>query len=107
MFTRSNVAAEQATLAATGLDTLDSGPVTVATVTVVTDDPGYAALSLSVTALGDEEGRSYTVSETEGRVLAVREETTPTPDPGGDENSTATETPTPVSDTREFGYLRR
>ena len=100
-FTRSDVAADQATLAATGMDTLDSGPVTVATVTVVTDDPGYAALSLSVTALGDEEGRSYTVSETEGRVLAVREETTPTPDPGGGEDSTATGTPTPASDTGE------
>lgn len=98
-FTRSDVAADQATFAATGMDTLDTGPVTVATATVVTDSPGYAALSLSVTALGDEEGRSYTVSETEGRVLAVREETTPTPDPGGGEDSTATETPTPASDT--------
>lgn len=100
-FTRSDVAADQATFAATGMDTLDTGRVTVATATVVTDGPGYAALSLSVTALGDEEGRSYTLSETEGRVLAVREETTPTPDPSGGEDSTATETPTPASDTGE------
>lgn len=70
-FTRDEGSGDTVVLTATGMDTLDSGPVTIATVTVVTEAPGKAQLSVSVTALGDEDGQSYTVSNTQGRTLVV------------------------------------
>ncbi|RDZ48170.1 hypothetical protein C5B86_03685 [Haloferax sp. Atlit-19N] len=57
-----------------GLDTDDTGSVAVATVTVETADAtGDGALDVSVTALGDEVGNSYTVTDTSGLDLSVSE----------------------------------
>lgn len=103
-------------LTATGMDTVQSGPVDLATVAVRAENPGTVGLSVSVTALGDENGSAYTVTGTQGRTLTVEEQTddsgtgddsdsdgtgdddddsdsvTPTPTPT--ETATPTETPT-------------
>jgi hypothetical protein len=62
-------------LAATGMDTLQSGPVELATVTVRAENPGTVGLSVRVAALGDENGSSYSVTGTDGRVLTVEGQT--------------------------------
>lgn len=79
-------------LAATGMDTLDTGPVTVATVTMEANDIGTARLSISVTALGDEDGDPYTVTDEQDRTLAVEPAPEPTPEP------TPAPTPEPTPD---------
>jgi len=79
-------------LAATGMDTLDTGPVTVATVTMEANDVGTARLSISVTALGDEDGDPYTVTDEQDRTLAVEPAPEPTPEP------TPAPTPEPTPD---------
>jgi PKD repeat protein len=66
-----SVTGSSATIDAFGLDTADSGPVTVATVTVDTTSVGSTALSLAVTAVGTEAGTNYAVSETNGASLVV------------------------------------
>ncbi|SFR97749.1 hypothetical protein SAMN05216559_1907 [Halomicrobium zhouii] len=68
-----------AQLAASGMETLDDGPVRIATVTVATAEAGVVRLSLSVSALGDENGSAYTVGETQGRTLVVGDQATATP----------------------------
>jgi|GEM_PF-2794977 len=68
-----------AQLAASGLETLDDGPVRIATVTVATAEAGVVRLSLSVSALGDENGSAYTVGETQGRTLVVGDQATAAP----------------------------
>lgn len=68
-----------AQLAASGMETLDDGPVRVATVTVATAEAGAVRLTLSVSALGDENGSAYTVGETRGRTLVVGDKATATP----------------------------
>lgn len=75
------------TLAATGMDTLQSGPVAVGTVTVNADAVGTARLSLSMRALGDERGRSYVVGDSQGRTLSVQPASTPTDEPTPTEQS--------------------
>ncbi|RDZ63829.1 hypothetical protein C5B90_11950 [Haloferax sp. Atlit-12N] len=57
-----------------GLDTDDAGSVAVATVTIETADAtGNGALDVSVSTLGDEDGNSYTVTDTSGLDLSVSE----------------------------------
>ncbi|WP_042666326.1 hypothetical protein [Haloferax sp. ATB1] len=57
-----------------GLDTDDTGSVAVATITVETADATVdGALDVSVSALGDEDGNSYTVTDTSGLDLSVSE----------------------------------
>jgi hypothetical protein len=79
------------------MNTLQSGPVELATVTVQAENSGTVGLSVSVAALGDENGSAYSVTGTEGRVLTVEGQTddengsTPTP------TETATPTPTDTS----------
>lgn len=68
-----------AQLAASGMETLDDGPVRVATVTVATAEAGAVRLTLSVSALGDENGSAYTVGDTQGRSLVVGDQATATP----------------------------
>ncbi len=75
---------DEVNLSATGMDTLDDGPVDIATVTVRTERDGVARLSLSVAALGDEQGRSYDVADTQGRTLTVGSGSTPTEGGGAD-----------------------
>ncbi|ELZ79868.1 hypothetical protein C454_11713 [Haloferax gibbonsii ATCC 33959] len=63
-----------ASIGVIGLDTDDAGSVAVATVTVETADAtGDGALDVSVSALGDEDGNSYTVTDTSGLDLSVSE----------------------------------
>lgn len=64
-----------ATMVAALADTADTGRVTIATVTVRGEAVGSTPLDLTVTALGDERGRSYT-PEAEATSLTIEEETT-------------------------------
>ncbi|WP_170095803.1 hypothetical protein [Haloarcula argentinensis] len=90
-------------LAATGMNTLQSGPVELATVTVQAENSGTVGLSVSVAALGDENGSAYSVTGTEGRVLTVEGQTddangsTPTPTETATPTPTDTSTPTPTA----------
>ncbi len=89
-------------LAATGMNTLQSGPVELATVTVQAENPGAIGLSVNVAALGDENGSAYSVTGTEGRILTVEgqtddeNESTPTPTETATSTPTDTSTPTPT-----------
>lgn len=58
-----------------GLETADTGSVTAATVTLNTsaNAEGTSAISLTVAALGDEAGNSYTISYTESATVQVGE----------------------------------
>jgi hypothetical protein len=94
-YTRDAEGPTEARLAATGMNTLDTGPVTVATVTVEAADLGTAELSVSVTALGDESGDPYTVTDEQNRTLSVEPEPTPTPEPAPTD---PTPEPTPDAD---------
>jgi hypothetical protein len=53
------------------LDTADTGSVTVASVIVEGDDAGQSGVSLTVDALGDEDGNSYDVTDVEDASLQV------------------------------------
>ncbi|WP_049984764.1 PKD domain-containing protein [Halobellus rufus] len=55
------------------LDTDDTGPVTVATVTVDGEADGTTDLALDVSSLGTESGDAYEVTETNGATLTVSE----------------------------------
>jgi hypothetical protein len=79
------------------MDTLDTGPVTVATVTMEANDVGTARLSISVMALGDEDGDPYTVTDEQDRTLAVEPAPEPTPEP------TPAPTPEPTPDGDDDG----
>lgn len=54
------------------LDTADTGSVTVANVIVRGDDAGQSGVSLTVDALGDEDGNSYDVTGIEDASLQVK-----------------------------------
>lgn len=73
-FSRSPEGGDEARLVATGMDTLDEGPVRIATVTVHAQRTGTVAIELAVADVGDESGESYGVTETTGRSLAVASE---------------------------------
>jgi len=80
-------------IAATGMNTADTGAVTVATVTLEGESAGTTALDLTVAAVGNESGSAYDVTGTTDGELAVEGETTPTDDEGdsdsdGDTDST-------------------
>lgn len=104
------------TLTATGADTTDSGSVTVATVEVTGVAPGSTDLSLIVTDVGDEDGRSYAVTGTHGDSLSVTDGSDRSAGSGGDNSngdsgddrdgsvestSTATGTVTPTETARD------
>lgn len=82
-------------ISASGADTADEGSVTIATVTFTGTEYGRTDVSVTVTALGDEDGNSYDVSETSDTSLRVyggsgsssSDDSTPTP------TETATATP--------------
>jgi len=59
------------TLTVFGLDTADNGSVTVGTVNVTGETDGATEVRLAVSALGDESGSSYTVSDTHGATITV------------------------------------
>jgi hypothetical protein len=63
-------------LAATGGNTIDSGTVTVATITVVGDTVGSSVLDPEVTSLETEAGVDYNITETTNASLSVVSETT-------------------------------
>jgi len=79
-------------IGATGMDTADTGSVTVATVSVIGKAAGTTDLDLTVAALGNESGSSYDVSGTNDGTLTVEGASTPTPTP----TQTPTPTPTPT-----------
>lgn len=53
-----------ATISAARMDTATSGSVTIASVDVELTDPGTTVVDLAVETLADEQGRTYTVTET-------------------------------------------
>jgi len=63
-----------ASVRAAMLDTDDAGEVTVATVTVAGQSAGSADLTVSVEALGDEEGRAYAVTAERGTSVTVTDD---------------------------------
>lgn len=68
-------------LAATGMDTADSGTVTVASVTLTGESAGTTPLALTVTAIGDESGESYSVGdERDGELTVEASDTSPSTD---------------------------
>jgi hypothetical protein len=71
--TESNVEAGSANVGAARADTADTGPVTVLTVTVRGKQAGSTDLSVTVNALGDEQGIDYDVTGTSGASLTVSE----------------------------------
>jgi PKD repeat protein len=58
------------------MDTADSGSVTVATITVEGASAGSTDLAASFSALGNEAGQSYTVTDSQGASLTVTEKST-------------------------------
>lgn len=104
-------------IAATGMDTANTGTVTVATVTLTGESAGTTSLELTVAAVGNETGSAYNVSGTTSGELTVESETTPTStesdggsaggggggssygggDDGGDGGTISTPTPTPTA----------
>lgn len=54
-----------------GADTADTGPVTVATITVAGESEGDATLDLSVSALGKESGQPYNLSAVNDGTVSV------------------------------------
>lgn len=74
-------------IAATGMNTADTGSVTVATVTLEGEASGTTSLDLTVAAVGNESGSSYDVSDTTNGELTVE----------GDSDSTEDDGPTAVA----------
>ena len=74
-------------IAATGMDTADTGTVTVATVTLAGESPGTTSLDLTVAAVGNESGSAYDVRGTTDGALTVESAATPTPTPTEDDSA--------------------
>ncbi|MBX0306061.1 hypothetical protein EGD98_20675 [Halomicroarcula sp. F24A] len=74
-------------IAATGMDTADTGSVTVATVTLAGESGGTSPLDLTVAAVGNESGSAYNVSGTTSGELTVEGEAKPTPTETDDDSS--------------------
>ena len=87
---RTNGGNDSTRIAATGMDTDDTGTVTVATVTLTGESAGTSSLDLTVAAVGNESGSAYTPSGTTSGELTVEGGSTPT--------DTATPTSTEDSD---------
>lgn len=68
------------TVQAALMDTNDTGPVTIATVTIAGENAGESDISLTVSTLGDEDGRAYSVTETRGSFVQVTDAADDDPD---------------------------
>lgn len=79
-------------------DTNDTGMVTITSITVAAQEPGTSELDLSVAALGDESGASYTVNNVENGQISVSEE----PDVGVALEPNTITTPTGRSDSQDI-----
>jgi len=77
-------------IAATGMNTPDTGTVTVGTVTLAGESPGTSSLDLTVAAVGNESGSAYNVRGTTNGELTVAGVTTPTPTEDGNDGSSDT-----------------
>lgn len=105
VYTDQSGSSEARTLSVSGMDTIQSGPVTIATVTMEAHADGTAGFDISVTALGDEDGQAYTVANTQGHSLTVvgnSDNDDGGNDVGGstdsgDSDADQTETPTPTA----------
>ena len=97
---------ESGRLTGTGMDTIDSGPVEIATVTVRAENPGAVGLTVRVAALGDENGSAYAVTGTEGQTLTVEggvESGDDDNDGGANSDSGSNETETGDNETDDSG----
>lgn len=65
-------------LIATGMDTADTGSVTLATVTLTGESTGTSALDVTVGAIGDESGSSYNITQVSNGELTVEDTATAT-----------------------------
>ncbi|AJF27941.1 hypothetical protein SG26_19445 (plasmid) [Haloarcula sp. CBA1115] len=89
-------------IAATGMDTADSGSISVVSVTLTGEAAGTSDVDLTVAAVGDESGTAYNVTSVRDGTLTVESgdntaatpTETPTPTPTETETPTSTETPT-------------
>ncbi|WP_420183051.1 hypothetical protein ACNO8S_19810 (plasmid) [Haloarcula sp. KBTZ06] len=83
-------------IAATGMDTADSGSTSVVSVTLTGKAVGTSDVGLTVAAVGDESGTAYNVTSARDGTLTVEsgENTTETPTPTPTATETPTETPT-------------
>ncbi|EMA27112.1 hypothetical protein [Haloarcula japonica] len=84
-------------IAATGMDTADSGSTSVVSVTLTGEAVGTSNVDLTVAAVGDEFGNAYNVTSVRDGTLTVESgdnTTTPTETPTPTPTSTPTETPT-------------
>jgi hypothetical protein len=96
--TATTVDANSTHVVATGMDTADTGPVTVATVTVSGETVATSTLALTVSAIGDESGTAYDIQTvTDGELTVEESVTTPTPTPTQTATPTPTPTPTPTA----------
>lgn len=73
-----NITDDRVRVEVIGLDTSDKGSVDVLSIVLrAGDSPGTSTdLSVSVAALGDETGNSYTIQDTAGATISVQEPTT-------------------------------
>ncbi|RLM32590.1 hypothetical protein [Haloarcula sp. Atlit-120R] len=83
-------------IAATGMDTADSGSISVVSVTLTGKAVGTSDVDLTVAAVGDESGTAYNVTSVRDGTLTVEsgENTTETPTRTPTSTETPTETPT-------------
>jgi hypothetical protein len=83
-------------IAATGMDTADSGSTSVVSVTLTGEAAGTSDVDLTVAAVGDESGTAYNVTSVRDGTLTVKsgDDTTATPTETPTPTPTATETPT-------------
>ncbi|RKS78117.1 hypothetical protein BDK61_3765 [Haloarcula quadrata] len=83
-------------IAATGMDTADSGSTSVVSVTLTGKAAGTSDVDLTVAAVGDESGTAYNVTSVRDGTLTVKsgENATETPTPTPTATETPTETPT-------------
>ncbi|GGK83697.1 hypothetical protein [Haloarcula sebkhae] len=75
-------------VAATGMDTADTGSAPVVSVTLTGEAVGTSDVDLTVAAVGDESGNAYNVTSVRAGTLTVES--------GNDTTTTPTETPTPT-----------
>lgn len=83
-------------IAATGMDTADSGSISVVSATLTGKAVGTSDVDLTVAAVGDESGTAYNVTSVRDGTLTVKsgENATETPTPTPAATETPTETPT-------------
>ncbi|WP_058991343.1 hypothetical protein [Haloarcula sp. CBA1127] len=84
---QSSQEANSVRVAATGMDTADSGSAPVVSVTLTGEAVGTSDIDLTVAAVGDESGNAYNVTSVRAGTLTVE---------SGNDTTTPTETPTPT-----------